>query len=128
MEILISKKVILALITLAAISFYISYTFNTCLVSSIAKALPKWRHHPVVPNGDTVIHYRTSVRVVPLLEGNESDISPKYKFFREQGLRPMRQLPSALIIGTVPTPFAFFFFVLQKRFLLKTRTSKTLFT
>ncbi|XP_044253431.1 heparan sulfate glucosamine 3-O-sulfotransferase 3B1 [Tribolium madens] len=99
MEILISKKVVSALILLAAISFYISYTFNTCLVSSIAKALPKWRHHPVVPNDTPIIHYHTSVRVVPLLESNESDISPKYKFFREQGLRPMRQLPSALIIG-----------------------------
>lgn len=41
------------------------------------------------------------MRVVPLLVGNESfsDASPKYRFFREQGLRPARQLPSALIIG-----------------------------
>lgn len=53
----------------------------------------------MVSSENAAIRYRTAVRVVPLLEGNESDISPKYKFLREQGLRPMRQLPSALIIG-----------------------------
>ncbi|KAJ8932422.1 hypothetical protein NQ314_014679 [Rhamnusium bicolor] len=98
MEILISRKIILALIVLAAISFYLTFIFNSCVVSSISKAIPKWRIHPVVPNEVPLVHY-TSVRVVSLLEGNETDISPKYRFFREQGLRPERQLPSALIIG-----------------------------
>lgn len=46
-----------------------------------------------------MLHYTKSVRVVPLLEANETDISPKYRFFREQGLQPARQLPSVLIIG-----------------------------
>lgn len=41
-------------------------------------------------------HYTTNVRLVPLLESNETDISSKYKYFQDQG---MRQLPSALIIG-----------------------------
>ncbi|XP_018565882.1 heparan sulfate glucosamine 3-O-sulfotransferase 3B1 [Anoplophora glabripennis] len=99
MEILVSRKIILALIILAAISFYITFIFNSCVVSSISKAIPKWHIHPVVANDVPVVHYSTSVRVVSLLEGNETDISPKYKFFREQGLRPERQLPSALIIG-----------------------------
>ncbi|KAJ8923219.1 hypothetical protein NQ315_001774 [Exocentrus adspersus] len=99
MEILVSRKVILALIVLAATSFYITFVFNSCVVSSISKAIPKWRVHPVVPNEVTLVHYSTSVRVVSLLEDNETSISPKYKFFREQGLRPERQLPSALIIG-----------------------------
>lgn len=40
-----------------------------------------------------------NVRVVPLLELNETDGAPKYRFLRQQGLRPARQLPSALIIG-----------------------------
>lgn len=40
------------------------------------------------------------MRVVPLIDGdNEIDGSPKYKFLREQGLTPARELPSALIIG-----------------------------
>ncbi|KAJ8974709.1 hypothetical protein NQ317_000374 [Molorchus minor] len=99
MEILISKKIILALIILAIISFYVTFIFNSCVVSSISKAIPKWQLHPVIPNEVPVVHYTTSVRVVSLLEGNETDISPKYRLFREQGLRPERQLPSALIIG-----------------------------
>lgn len=39
-----------------------------------------------------------TVRVIPL-EGNETDGAPKYRFLRQQGLHPARQLPSALIIG-----------------------------
>lgn len=44
------------------------------------------------------------VRIVPLTDGvynvfNESDGSPKYRFLRQQGLRPSRHLPDALIIG-----------------------------
>lgn len=52
-----------------------------------------------MPNEIPLVHYSTSVRVVSLLEGNETDISPKYKFLKEQGLRPEKQLPGALIIG-----------------------------
>lgn len=48
---------------------------------------------------NVALHYTTSVRVVPLLEANETDASPKYRLFREQGLHPEQQLPSALIIG-----------------------------
>lgn len=33
------------------------------------------------------------------MEGNETDGAPKYRFLRQQGLSPARQLPSALIIG-----------------------------
>lgn len=45
------------------------------------------------------------VRIVPLtggsynIFGNESDASPKYRFLRQQGLRPSRHLPDTLIIG-----------------------------
>jgi len=52
---------------------------------------------------------QTIVRVVPLTwtglaVGNESygeplDGAPKYRFLRQQGLRPSRKLPDALIIG-----------------------------
>lgn len=38
------------------------------------------------------------MRVVSLIENN-NETEPKYKFFHEQGLRPARQLPTALIIG-----------------------------
>lgn len=41
MEIIISKKITLALIILASISFYVSFIFNSCLVTSISKAIPK---------------------------------------------------------------------------------------
>lgn len=100
MDFSISRKIIVALIILAAISFYVTFVFNSCLVSNISKGIPKWHHSPVVVvNEIPLMHYTTSVRVVSLLEGNETDISPKYKLFKEQGLRPARQLPSALIIG-----------------------------
>lgn len=52
---------------------------------------------------------QTVVRVVPLTWtgfsiGNETngepiDGAPKYRFLRQQGLRPSRKLPDALIIG-----------------------------
>lgn len=99
MEIPLSRKIILALLCLGILSFYLSYTFNTCLVSNISKSLPKWRHHPLVPKYTSPLHYTTAVRVVPLLTINETDASPKYRFLRQQGLQPARQLPSALIIG-----------------------------
>lgn len=99
MEIPISRKIILALLCLAILSLYLSYTFNTCLVSNISKSLPKWHRHPLVPKDNTGLHYTTAVRVVPLLAVNETDASPKYRFLRQQGLQPARQLPSALIIG-----------------------------
>ncbi|XP_050311496.1 heparan sulfate glucosamine 3-O-sulfotransferase 3B1 [Anthonomus grandis grandis] len=100
MEFSISKKTIVALLILAAISFYITFIFNSCIVSNISNEIPKWRHTPVVVNEIPLLQYpATLVRVVSLLENNETDISPKYRLFREQGLRPARQLPSALIIG-----------------------------
>lgn len=99
MDFSVPHKVLWALLILAIISLYLSYTFNSCLVASITKAIPNWRHHSLVVNKGPNFHYAASVRVVPLLEGNETDASPKYRFFRESGLRPGRQLPSALIIG-----------------------------
>ncbi|GJQ79995.1 putative sulfotransferase [Trypoxylus dichotomus] len=98
MDIHVTQKLLILLLILAIISIYL-YTFNTCVVSSISKALPRWKHNPLVSSENIALHYTTSVRVVPLLEGNETDASPKYRFFREQGLNPEQQLPSALIIG-----------------------------
>ncbi|KAK9708801.1 Sulfotransferase domain [Popillia japonica] len=98
MDIHVSQKLLIFLLILAVISIYL-YTFNTCVVTSISRALPRWRHNPLVSSENIALHYTTSVRVVPLLEGNETDASPKYRFFREQGLNPEQQLPSALIIG-----------------------------
>ncbi|KAF7265797.1 hypothetical protein GWI33_020872 [Rhynchophorus ferrugineus] len=77
----------------------ICIVYNVIYVSNISNSVPKWRHTTVVLNDVPLVHYTASVRVVSLLEGNETDISPKYKLFKEQGLRPERQLPSALIIG-----------------------------
>ncbi|CAH1967906.1 unnamed protein product [Acanthoscelides obtectus] len=99
MEILISKKSIGFLFLLASILIYIFFVYNSCVVSNFPKAIPKWRAHPVIAQEIPLIHYSSSVRVVSLLEGNETDISPKYRFLKEQGLRPEKQLPSALIIG-----------------------------
>lgn len=45
---------------------------------------------------------RTIVRVVPLISDInlvESDGAPKYRFLRQQGLKPSRKFPDALIIG-----------------------------
>lgn len=100
-EIPVPQKVLLALLILAIISLYLSYTFNSCLVASIAKAIPRWHRNQIIVNHSPIeFHYSTSVRVVPLIvEGNETDASPKYRFLKENGLRPGRQLPSALIIG-----------------------------
>ncbi|CAG9763133.1 unnamed protein product [Ceutorhynchus assimilis] len=97
MEFAVSKKTLIALIILVTISFYITFLFNSCIVSNISKGIPQLRRNQIVQ--EPLMHYSTSVRVVSLIEGNETDISPKYKWFREQGLKPERQLPSALIIG-----------------------------
>ncbi|XP_045476738.1 heparan sulfate glucosamine 3-O-sulfotransferase 3B1 [Harmonia axyridis] len=94
MEVIVSRKIILALFLLTIISFYITFTFNSCLVKSISKSIPRW--NPIVIDQNSLDHYATNVRLVPLLESNETDISSKYKYFQDQG---MRQLPSALIIG-----------------------------
>lgn len=37
--------------------------------------------------------------MVQLLNKNQTNIAPKYRLFREQGLKPARQFPTALIIG-----------------------------
>ncbi|XP_022906673.1 heparan sulfate glucosamine 3-O-sulfotransferase 3B1 [Onthophagus taurus] len=93
----IPQKVLIIVLLLVILSIYI-YTTNTCFITNLSKSFPKWRQQTVTNNENIVFHYKTSVRVVPL-DLNESDASPKYKFFREQGLRPEQQLPSALIIG-----------------------------
>ena len=69
------------------------------LFFTFRKILFQWNKYLIVPNENADLHYTASVRVVPLLEGNETDASPKYRFLREQGLHPEQQLPSALIIG-----------------------------
>ncbi|KAL1489164.1 hypothetical protein ABEB36_014103 [Hypothenemus hampei] len=103
MDVSMSRKIIFTFIILAAISFYITLLFNWCLISNVSKSLPIWQNNPIIHNDDTpLMQYSTSVRVVSLLEGNDTDlndISPKYRLLREQGLKAERQYPNALIIG-----------------------------
>uniref|UniRef100_A0A182IRI0 Sulfotransferase domain-containing protein n=2 Tax=Anopheles atroparvus TaxID=41427 RepID=A0A182IRI0_ANOAO len=103
---------------LALSVLYILYTFNACLLSSINRTL---KQVPTVGGATVTTMERPAavatqlpqvrilgsiVRIVPLTdEGagtggtNTTDGSPKYRFLRQQGLRPSRHLPDALIIG-----------------------------
>ncbi|GAB0086228.1 Heparan sulfate sulfotransferase [Sergentomyia squamirostris] len=92
---------------------YFSYTFNSCLVSSINRVL---RRDPppleavspkkdVTPTTDPpeIRIFGSIVRVVPLIPGSECNESaesfPKYRLLHPQGVMPTRQLPDTLIIG-----------------------------
>nr|CAD7202302.1 unnamed protein product [Timema douglasi] len=124
---LLNKKSFALTLLLFACVLYLSYSFNSCLVANLNRALRQQRSHggllsyvgtaaPVtrVPESrEHGIKKETVVRVVPLtwtgvqdpasMNGNETsdlvDGSPKYRFLRHQGLRPTRKLPDALIIG-----------------------------
>uniref|UniRef100_A0A1B0CD03 Sulfotransferase domain-containing protein n=2 Tax=Lutzomyia longipalpis TaxID=7200 RepID=A0A1B0CD03_LUTLO len=90
---------------------YFSYTFNTCLVSSINRALRRESPPPAPKETDGTTSTTEApemrilgsiVRVVPLIPGsecNESESFPKYRFLQTQGIIPTRQLPDTLIIG-----------------------------
>lgn len=103
---------------------YLSYCFNSCLVTNLNRAIRQQRARgflsfaataprasPAEPDEKLIARQekQTVVRVVPLIwtglsVGNESnrepqDGAPKYRFLRQQGLRPSRKLPDALIIG-----------------------------
>ncbi|KFB49076.1 AGAP000422-PA-like protein [Anopheles sinensis] len=111
---------------LALSVLYILYTFNACLLSSINRTLkqvpsvgsatPASIERPTAPTQLPQVRILGSiVRIVPLTDDggerlpavagvagsgtNTSDGSPKYRFLRQQGLRPSRHLPDALIIG-----------------------------
>ncbi|CAG2054497.1 unnamed protein product [Timema podura] len=125
---LVNKKSFGLTLLLFACVLYLSYSFNSCLVANLNKALRQQRSHggllsyvgtastPVIRVPESREHgikKETVVRVVPLtwtgvqdpasMNGNETsdlvDGSPKYRFLRHQGLRPTRKLPDALIIG-----------------------------
>ncbi|XP_021935580.1 heparan sulfate glucosamine 3-O-sulfotransferase 3B1 isoform X2 [Zootermopsis nevadensis] len=103
---------------------YLSYSFNSCLVINLTRAIRQQRARgllslvatapkPILDEHEEKHKVwqekQTIVRVVPLTWtglalGNESngeplDGAPKYRFLRQQGLRPSRKLPDALIIG-----------------------------
>ncbi|XP_058176331.1 heparan sulfate glucosamine 3-O-sulfotransferase 6 [Anopheles ziemanni] len=111
---------------LALSVLYILYTFNACLLSSINRTLKQVPsvgsataattiERPTAPTQLPQVRILGSiVRIVPLTDDGErlpaggagvasgtntSDGSPKYRFLRQQGLRPSRHLPDALIIG-----------------------------
>lgn len=104
-----------AIIFLGCISIlYVSYTFNSCLMPRINRSLKRnslFKHSfqssvanvmsPVVMTEPPEIKILGSiVRIVPLMYNyTEMDGSPKYRFLRQQGLRPSRHLPDTLIIG-----------------------------
>lgn len=80
------RKPLLAFVILGLISLYISYTFNSCLVSSIIR-------RAATPAPFKSFIYDTDVRVVPLFTNISSE---KYRSVRQKG---MRRLPTTLIIG-----------------------------
>uniref|UniRef100_A0A6B2EDG2 Putative heparan sulfate sulfotransferase n=1 Tax=Phlebotomus kandelakii TaxID=1109342 RepID=A0A6B2EDG2_9DIPT len=87
---------------------YFSYTFNSCLVSSINRALRRESPPIKEPTPTTTTEapemriLGSIVRVVPLIPGsecNESETFPKYRLLQTHGVVPSRQLPDTLIIG-----------------------------
>ncbi|EAT38321.1 AAEL009777-PA [Aedes aegypti] len=112
----LSNRTIAITIVVCICMLYVSYTFNTCLIASINRTWKK-AHTSITtmttPTEETeapqIKILGSIVRIVPLTgDGigfdsknlvNASDGSPKYRFLRQQGLRPSRHLPDALIIG-----------------------------
>ncbi|XP_044733596.1 heparan sulfate glucosamine 3-O-sulfotransferase 6 [Chrysoperla carnea] len=80
------RRPLLAFLFLGLLSLYLSYTFNSCLVSSLIR-----RTTPMIPHQSPYIS--KGVRVVPLFT-NVSET--KYRSVRQRGAR---RLPTALIIG-----------------------------
>uniref|UniRef100_A0A182PBL2 Sulfotransferase domain-containing protein n=1 Tax=Anopheles epiroticus TaxID=199890 RepID=A0A182PBL2_9DIPT len=108
---------------------YVLYTFHACLLSGINRSLKQTATAATMATSAAVTvaavspaplpHVRilgSIVRIVPLVDDGTTgpkllspgslnstttttDASPKYRFLRQQGLRPSRHLPDALIIG-----------------------------
>lgn len=123
----LSNRTIAITILICLFMLYFSYTFNSCLVSSINKTFRKvclvfFSQCPVksiqcffFQSRIQNLLYATEqtdppevkilgsvIRLIPLTGDyriNETDGSPKYRFLRQQGLKPSRHLPDALIIG-----------------------------
>ncbi|XP_035907821.1 heparan sulfate glucosamine 3-O-sulfotransferase 6 [Anopheles stephensi] len=103
---------------------YVLYTFHACLLSGINRSFKQTAALTIASTVTVTTisptplpHVRilgSIVRIVPLVDDNTpkqpgttlrllspntTDGSPKYRFLRQQGLRPSRHLPDALIIG-----------------------------
>lgn len=89
-----SRKHLLILFFLVTILFYTYIFYYSWIPLTIRGVVKSWKTNPLII--EEVYEHQTLVRVVPLLETNDTNISNKYQYFHEQG---MRQLPSALIIG-----------------------------
>ncbi|XP_053947769.1 heparan sulfate glucosamine 3-O-sulfotransferase 6 [Anastrepha ludens] len=109
----------LAITLLICISLiYVSYTFNSCLLTSISRTFQKNPLRSLLFSTVSVKNRGPSaVRIMPLSGSNSNsnnnnannnastatqeaaDGSPKYRFLRQQGLHPSRHLPDTLIIG-----------------------------
>ncbi|XP_068141358.1 heparan sulfate glucosamine 3-O-sulfotransferase 6 [Drosophila tropicalis] len=107
---------IVLIVTLALV--YFSYSFNACLLASISRTLqqsnlrnllslttpPQSQDKTIALNGSSTSSSSSSTTN---RDGSESffsnstsdGASPKYQLLRQQGLRPLRNLPSTLIIG-----------------------------
>ncbi|KAK7872831.1 hypothetical protein R5R35_006706 [Gryllus longicercus] len=122
----INKKSFAITVGLCVSVLYLSYTFNFCLLSNLNRTFRQQRSRflsLITPSPKTFRSEpkdafqepgkQTVVRFVPLTWGgvfesdwkfsNESekpvDGAPKYRFLRQQGLRPTRKFPDTLIIG-----------------------------
>lgn len=103
---------------------WVSFKYNTCLLGGLSRKLSLHKVQ-LDPYSDTLLlrspskvkveeipldnvasldPHTTKVQLVPLWPNNDTlreiiDVAPKYQILRQQGLRPGRQLPIALIIG-----------------------------
>ncbi|XP_015520851.1 heparan sulfate glucosamine 3-O-sulfotransferase 6 [Neodiprion pinetum] len=105
---------------------WITFKYNGCLLGGLSRKLTLQRSQHADSYSETLLlrspsqvkveeipldniasldPRTTKVQLVPLWSNNETllreliDVSPKYQILRQQGLRPGRQLPVALIIG-----------------------------
>ncbi|XP_037817009.1 heparan sulfate glucosamine 3-O-sulfotransferase 6 isoform X1 [Lucilia sericata] len=118
----LSNRSLVITILICISLIYVSYTFNSCLITSLGRTL---KNNPfrnlfkssmlhvqianvanmTVKDDINVTRTKTSLYGMPLDSlSNKSatrilDGSPKYRLLRQQGSRPLRHLPDTLIIG-----------------------------
>ncbi|XP_075232265.1 heparan sulfate 3-O sulfotransferase-B [Lycorma delicatula] len=125
-QLLLFKKHFIIVLIIAAVICYTLYISNVCLTrrlpfivnnensKSRLSVLTSGIVNPAQLQSQNSNNYNsaTLIHIIPLLswsqntehqkkfEKNETkDGAPKYRFLRQQGLRPVRRLPDALIIG-----------------------------
>ncbi|XP_018329717.1 heparan sulfate glucosamine 3-O-sulfotransferase 3B1 [Agrilus planipennis] len=98
MEIRLSRKIVTFLFLIVVLFMYMIYNYHICALPEITQSISNLHFNRTLELYNRHHHIKT-IHQVPIITLTGSDAYPKYRFFRQQGLQPIRQLPTALIIG-----------------------------